>query len=188
MTALVITGSPRKNGVSSIMTKCFEDLWREASGENQIILIDSYKTAAKPCIHCGECKKKNSCIYNDLDVLDAALKTAGALVVSSPVYVQSFPAPFKAILDRMQRYFEEKYALGVSNPIPKHKRALFMTAQGSQERPLLMEEQLRLSLRLMNATLERSIAVLGTDFREPDFDFIRKEIRLFIDLFTNNPA
>ncbi|MDR0552286.1 MAG: flavodoxin family protein [Spirochaetaceae bacterium] len=190
---LLITGSPRKNGVTARMSCFAKEAWLEGGG--RLSVFDAYSIAPKPCTHCGHCKTKPSCIYDDLNELDTALKRASALVIASPVYVMGFPAPLKAILDRMQRYFEEKFTLGNPCPIPLRKPALFLAACGAanngangspaagSDAPELsyMKEQLIISFRLMNARLAGTYLMRGTDTLTPDYEQARRDIAALVN-------
>jgi multimeric flavodoxin WrbA len=147
------------------MARVFSTLWLQTAAGRRITEINAYDAGIKPCIHCGHCKTTPSCIYNDFEQIDAALRRAAILVIASPVYGLSFPAPLKAIFDRLQRYFEEKFVLGNPAPLPRHKPALFLSACGSNDRRgfAIMTEQLDLSFRLMNATRIYSVTAANTD-------------------------
>jgi NAD(P)H-dependent FMN reductase len=110
------------------------------------------------------------------------------LVIASPVYGLSFPAPLKAIFDRLQRYFEEKFTLGNPAPISRRKPALFLAACGSNDTRgfAIMTEQLDLSLRLMNASLVHSVTVANTDTTPPSPDYLQKELCAAVSALTNS--
>ncbi|MDR2500424.1 MAG: flavodoxin family protein [Treponema sp.] len=164
--ALALIGSPRKNGATMGLLRCFMDQWEtRGGGREDVTVINAYQPALKPCIHCGYCKQNRGCVYQDFEPIDRSLRKADLLVIASPVYGLGFPAPLKAVFDRTQQYFEAKRSLGIPNPIEKHKPALFLAAFGSpQPRGLdLMEEQIRLAGLLVNAALEHTIIAAHTD-------------------------
>ena len=187
--ALLLTGSPRKDGVTAQMARLFSTLWQQSAAGRCVTEINAYKVNVQPCVHCGQCKTTPSCIYDDFDQIDAALRRSSLLVIASPVYGLSFPAPLKAIFDRLQRYFEEKFALGNPTPIPRHKPALFLSACGSTDSRgfARMTEQLDLSLRLMNATLVHSVTVANTDTAGPIPDYLQKELSAAIAALGTAP-
>jgi multimeric flavodoxin WrbA len=170
-------GSPRRNGVTAALTECFIDLWQ--SPEHEVTLIEAYRKTINPCIHCGYCKRIQGCRYDDdFTLIDRALREANLLVVASPVYGLGFPAPLKAVFDRTQRYFEAKFSLGVKNPIENYKPALLLAAYGSTDSRgvAIMQEHLRLAFRLMNASLEHTIAVPNTDRIPVNKETLRSEM------------
>jgi putative NADPH-quinone reductase len=133
--------------------------------EDTVRIIHAYKTALKPCIHCGYCTHTPGCVYEDFMPIDRALQEADCLVVASPVFCLGFPAPLKAIFDRTQQYYEAKFSRGIQKPMQKPKQALLMVAFGSPDPrgAAIMEEQLRLLLHLFNARLQHTILAANTD-------------------------
>ena len=184
--ALLLTGSPRRNGITAQMVRSFSALWLQPAAGRSVTEIHAYDAGIQPCIHSGHCKTTPACIYDDFGQIDAALRRSSLLVIASPVYGLSFPAPLKAIFDRLQRYFEEKFTLGNPAPIPRHKPAIFLAACGSNDSRgfARMTEQLDLSLRLMNATLVHSVTVANTDTMRPSVDYLQKEVAAAIAACT----
>ena len=103
-----------------------------------------------------------------LDQIDDMIRRADMLVFATPVYNLTFPAPLKAIVDRFQRYFEARFALGLRPPIAKPKRAALLMTQGSGD-PFgaqAIEKQLRMTFTVMNTQLDE--IVLWTDTDRPE--------------------
>ncbi|MDR3335366.1 MAG: flavodoxin family protein [Treponema sp.] len=166
MTTLILKGSPRDDGVTAAMVRCFLPLWdRLMDRKNLVTVIDAYQAKIKPCIHCGHCTHTPGCVYDDFIPIDRGLQEADLLVIASPVYCLGFPAPLKAIFDRTQQYFEAKFSLGIQQPVQKHKLAFFFAAFGSPDPRgvKMMEAQLRLAFKAMNATLEHTFIAPHTD-------------------------
>ena len=117
------------------------------------------------CTGCKACAKEEGCGYPDLDALDKSLRACDLLVVASPVYNFSFPAPVKAWLDRTQRYFEARFALGKKPPIPKHRQAVLLLARGSQDDDAVevCTDQLERAFAVMNTSLSACVLWEGTD-------------------------
>ncbi|MDR2521202.1 MAG: NAD(P)H-dependent oxidoreductase [Spirochaetaceae bacterium] len=178
MPALILTGSPREDGVTARLAACFERVWGEARG-GPVCRFDAYALAARPCSHCGFCKTVSGCVHSDLDGFDAALRQADFVAVAAPVYMLGFPAPLKAILDRSQRYFEEKFCRGIALPTGGPRGALLLTACGSggADCTSMLERQLGMALPLWGARLVRTIAARNTDRIPPDFAACEAEMR-----------
>jgi multimeric flavodoxin WrbA len=176
-TAFIITGSPRKDGVSARMAALFAQQWRAAAPDNRVVTVNAYEAAVKPCIHCGHCRKALSCIYDDYAVFDEGFKSADVLVAVSPEYGLGFPAPLKAVFDRTQRYYEAKVARN-ETPFAKHKKALLFTASGgpSAQGASFMREELALVCKLVNAELCAAVSVRNTDRTAPDYAGIGADI------------
>lgn len=98
MKTLVLFGSPRKNGQTA---KMLEVLLEKISGEVEI--IDAYKTEIAPCKDCRLCWKHNKCSIKDNfnEIYEKAIE-ADNIIVASPIYYFSLPAPLKTIIDRFQ--------------------------------------------------------------------------------------
>ncbi|MDR0525864.1 MAG: flavodoxin family protein [Spirochaetaceae bacterium] len=180
--ALVLMGSPRRNGATAELVRCFTDLWQ--SRRHEYTVIEAYQAAVKPCVHCGYCKRALACRYDDdFSLIDRGFREADLLVVASPVYGLGFPGPLKAVFDRTQRYFEAKFSLGVEHPIEKHKTALLLAAYGSKSSRgvELMEEHLRLMFLLLNASLKGTITAPNTDSIPVDSHRVAGELKLFLN-------
>jgi len=65
-------------------------------------LVDIYKLNIGYCTDCGTCYAKGDCTLNDdfPDLFDRMMNADG-IVLSAPNYVDSVPAPMKAVFDRM---------------------------------------------------------------------------------------
>jgi multimeric flavodoxin WrbA len=183
-TAFVMTGSPRPNGWTAKMAAIFSEMWKNAAPGNEMIGINAYAAAVRPCVHCGGCRKTPSCVYDDYGAIHAGFQKADVFVVASPVYGLGFPAPLKAIFDRTQQYFEAKFARGAALPLFKHKKALLLTASGSADpkSAAFMKEELALLCKLLNAELCGVVSVCNTDRVEPDNAYLRGEIAAAVGL------
>lgn len=161
---LLLFGSPHSNGATAKLTQEFLQTIQELD-DVQIIRFDAYQGNYHPCTACGFCQKQEACVFPDLNDFDAELRRADYLVVASPVYGLSFPAPLKAIMDRWQRYYEARFALGIRNSVPKPKRAVLLAAYGSKDElgVDIMKQHLHLAFSVMNTTLVQVAAWADTD-------------------------
>lgn len=100
MKVLILNGSPRKDGNTSIavneMVKTFE-----AEGiETEVIQVGNQNI--RGCMACGGCSSKGSCVFDDaVNEIAAKFEAADGLVVASPVYYASPNATLIACLDRL---------------------------------------------------------------------------------------
>ena len=100
MKTLLVNGSPRQNGNTSVaLAEVAKTL--EAEG----IETDTFWIGAKPvrsCVACGKCRETGRCAFDDDAANALAAKGAGAdaLVVGSPVY---YGQPNGALLALLQR-------------------------------------------------------------------------------------
>jgi multimeric flavodoxin WrbA len=171
--ALVLFGSPRKNGYTARMLHTFE---ARIAPAYRIVRLNAYELRAEPCIGCGYCEKTEGCRYRDLDQLDSLLRSADLLVVATPVYNLSFPSPLKAIFDRMQRYFSARFSMGIRPPISKHKKAMLLLTCGadSDEGLKVISRQLQMTFTVINAELTQTVLWKNTDREGEDVSALHK--------------
>lgn len=115
MKVLMINGSPRKDGNTSIalgeMRKTFE-----AEGvETEIVRVGNQNV--RGCIACGRCGETGKCVFDDVvNELAPKFQAADGLVVASPVYYASANATLIAVLDRLfySSHFDKTMKVGAS--------------------------------------------------------------------------
>ena len=112
----VLTGSPRGAGLTNAMTRIFLD-GREAA------VFDLYEVSPLPCTACCACEADARCAKRDLDGVFDAIGRSDRLVIASPVYNYSFPAPMKAFFDRLQVFYNHPVP-----PDPARTCALLLSA------------------------------------------------------------
>lgn len=98
---VVITGSPRKNGNSSAMTKAFIQAV-EAKGHT-VTLFDAATSNVGGCHACETCfKTGKACSFDDdFNVIAPAIFEADAVIFTMPVYWYSIPAQIKGVIDKL---------------------------------------------------------------------------------------
>ena len=112
---LMLNGSPRANGNTSVALKEMEQVFKDNGIETEIIRVGNKDI--RGCIACGSCYEKGKCVFNDM-VNELALKfeEADGLVVASPVYYASANATLIACLDRLfySSHFDKTMKVGAS--------------------------------------------------------------------------
>lgn len=177
---LVIFGSPRKNGSTAALVNAF------TSALPKGVLIDRfdcYDTPPIPCNDCRYCHSNNDCAYDDLNGLYERLENSDILVFASPVYNLSFPAPMKALIDRMQRYWAARFKRGVCPPITRSKRAILITSCGSGTDSDMLERQLKPVLTVINTLLTHTIHYTDADKSEPLDSSFMQAAKAAVQLF-----
>lgn len=161
---VIVFGSPKIYGNTRELLNGFTSPFRE-SKEWGITEFDVYRMNPHPCTACGVCKEKEACKFHDLDMFDKKLRRADLLVVASPIYNYSFPAPLKALLDRTQRYYEARFSLNVRPSIEKHRNAVLLLTMGSDDdfSITVTKHQLERAFSVMNTELIECIACKNTD-------------------------
>lgn len=115
MKVLIINGSPRANGNTTVavdeMVKAFE----QNEIETEVVQIGNMDI--RGCISCGTCYKKGQCVFNDIvNELAPKFEEADGLVLASPVYYASANATLIALLDRLfySSHFDKTMKVGAS--------------------------------------------------------------------------
>jgi multimeric flavodoxin WrbA len=112
---LILNGSPRVGGNTTIALKEMEQIFTENDVEVENIQVGNKDI--RGCIACGSCANTGKCVFNDL-VNDIAPKfeAADGLVIASPVYYASANATLVALLDRLfySTHFDKTMKVGAS--------------------------------------------------------------------------
>lgn len=161
--AIVLFGSPNENGYTARALNKLIELIKDQYDFN---IINSYKVNIRACVDCKLCSKESKCIFDDFKNIDTLIKSSELIVIASPVYNLSFPAPLKAIFDRMQLYFNSKTILKV-NPIEKPKSVILILSYGTNDHNIVefILKQLNPIMLLLNSHLIRKIIIKNTDLK-----------------------
>ena len=100
MKVLMINGSPRPNGNTSVALREMETVFATEGIETEIIQIGN--KPIRGCIACGKCAEKGRCVFDDaVDEIAPKFEACDGLVVGSPVYYASANATLVAFLTRL---------------------------------------------------------------------------------------
>ena len=100
MKVIIINGSPRKDGNTSIAVGELDKVFRAEGIETEIIQIGNMDI--RGCIGCASCKKNGKCVFDDIvNETAAKFKDADGLVVASPVYYASANGTVVSFMDRL---------------------------------------------------------------------------------------
>ena len=115
MKVLIVNGSPRINGNSSILVKELKGIFAKENIE-----VDEYQIGSKAvrgCMACGYCYTHGECVFKD-DVNDLAkrFESADGLIVISPVYYGSANGSIISLLDRLfySSHFSKRFKVGAA--------------------------------------------------------------------------
>lgn len=101
MKAVLICGSPRKNGNTEIMLRKCMEKFTKATIESELILLGEKKLS--PCIACMGCKNnKAECSIkgDDFHEIFKKMLDADIIITGTPVYFGSATAQIKTLIDR----------------------------------------------------------------------------------------
>ena len=100
MKVLMLNGSPRVNGNTSIALAEMEKVFAEEGIEFETIQVGGQ--AIRGCMACNVCAKKGKCVFDDaVNEIAPKFEACDGLVVASPVYYASANATLVALLDRL---------------------------------------------------------------------------------------
>ena len=100
MKVLLINGSPRMNGNTTLALEEMIKVFHEDGIETEVVNIGN--KAIRGCIACGTCRDRGQCVFDDeVNVCANKFEECDGLVVASPVYYASANATLIAFLDRL---------------------------------------------------------------------------------------
>ena len=100
MRVLMINGSPRKNGNTSIALAEMERIFQEEGIQVETVQLGAQDI--RGCIACLSCKKKGRCVFDDLVNQTAPkFEAADGLVIATPVYFASANGSLISFIDRL---------------------------------------------------------------------------------------
>ena len=115
MKVLMINGSPRKGGNTSIALGEIKKIFEEQGIECIEVVVGNKDI--RGCIACNSCYEKGHCVFDDeVNQLAPLFEEADGLVVASPVYYASANATLIACLDRLfySTHFDKTMKVGAS--------------------------------------------------------------------------
>ncbi len=100
MKVLMLNGSPRPEGNTSIALREMEQVFQAEGVETELIQIGNRDI--RSCVACGGCAKLGKCVFDDIvNELAPKFDASDGLVVGSPVYYASANATLVALLTRL---------------------------------------------------------------------------------------
>ena len=115
MKVLILNGSPRVNGNTSIALQEMDKIFANEGVETEIVQVGN--KAVRGCIACGRCAELGKCVFDDVvNELAPKFEEADGLVIASPVYYASANATLIAVLDRLfySTNFDKTMKVGAS--------------------------------------------------------------------------
>lgn len=115
MKVLLINGSPRVGGNTSIALDEMVKVFQEEGVEAEVVQVGNQ--AIRGCIACGRCGELGKCVFDDaVNEIAPKFEEADGLVIASPVYYASANATLIALLDRLfySTHFDKTMKVGAS--------------------------------------------------------------------------
>jgi len=122
---LVIQGSPRADGNCGVLAGWAAEEAGALGKKARVVYLDDL--SIRPCIGCYQCYNTGSCTFDDdMGDLIGSLRSAGLLVVCSPVYTNTVPGGLKIFMDRCQAYHAERSLFSM----PREKQGILLSVAG----------------------------------------------------------
>ncbi len=131
MQVIAFLGSPRKNGNSSILLQ--EAVRGALEGGHAVRTFNLPRLNIRPCLNCGGCDDSGACVIEDdeMGAIYTAIREASRIILASPIFFSGVTAQAKAMIDRCQALWCEKYLLKRPIPAgPEGRKGLFLTVGG----------------------------------------------------------
>lgn len=115
MKVLILNGSPRVNGNTSIAIKEMESVFAAEGIEYETIQVGNKDI--RGCVACGGCAETGKCVFDDMvNEIAPKFEEADGLVLASPVYYASANATLVALLHRLfySSHFDKTMKVGAS--------------------------------------------------------------------------
>ena len=115
MKVLIINGSPRENGNTTIAVNEMVKVFETEGIETEVVRIGNKDI--RGCTACGSCGKTGKCVFDDpVNELAEKFEKAEGLVVASPVYYASANGTLISCLDRLfySTHFDKTMKVGAA--------------------------------------------------------------------------
>ncbi len=132
---LGLAGSPRRGGNSeTLLDQALAGARSRGAETNKIVVND---LVMRGCQHCDGCLRTGFCIIeDDMQSLHRQLREVDRLILSSPLFFLGPPSQVKAVIDRCQALWVEKYLLKIRHQFASdgsRRRGMFMCVGGMQK-------------------------------------------------------
>jgi multimeric flavodoxin WrbA len=165
MKIVAFQGSPREGGNSDILLN--EALKAVKEAGHEIILFNLNTMDISPCQDCGQCEDSGVCVIeDDMVIINKAIREADRIILASPIFFFGLSAQTKAMVDRCQSFWCEKYLL--KKPIPEGplgRKGLLIVVGGMKKETGIQccESTAKAFFRTLNVPAHESLGFLDID-------------------------
>src|SRR5512143_1999611 len=166
MKTIAFLGSPRKDGNTELLLKEAIRGVEEASG-GDVAVFNLNLMNIKPCQDCGGCEKTGECVLDDdMAKIYPEIRTADRIILASPIFFFGLSAQSKAMIDRCQSFWCEKYLLRKMIPEgPFGRKGLLLLVGGMKKEIGIQcgEATAKAFFRTVSVPEHKTVAFLGVD-------------------------
>lgn len=165
MKVIVFNGSPRTEGNTEILLKeTVKGIKRE---EHDVRIFKLNDMNIKPCQDCGGCEETGECIINDdMSEVYTAIRQADRIILASPIFFFGLSAQAKAMIDRCQVFWCEKYLLKKQIPEGSYGRKGLLLLVGGMQKEIgikCSEATAKAFFRTVSVPGHKTLSFLGID-------------------------
>lgn len=162
---IAFLGSPRENGNSEMLLK--EAIKGIETFGLKVKTFNLNALNIKPCQNCGGCDETGSCIIDDdMSEIYADIRSADRIILASPIFFFALSAQTKAMVDRCQSFWCEKYLLKKPVPEGPHGRKGLLLLVGGMKRDIGVQcgdATAKAFFRTVNVNHHKVLSFLGVD-------------------------
>ena len=166
MKIIAFNGSPRPGGNTEVLLN--EALKPLRAAGHEVRVFELNKIVIRPCQDCAGCLKTGICIHKDDAMCEiyGAIRAAERIILASPIFFSSVSAQTKAMIDRCQSFWCEKYLMKREIPAgPRGRKGLLllvggMTKEGSET---CSEETAKAFFRTVSVPQHKVLVYKGID-------------------------
>lgn len=139
MKVLGILGSPCLDGNTAQLLDAVLEGARISGAD--VERLDLARMKINPCMECRECDSGSGCIQktDEMPRIYRAIREVDAIVIASPIFFMGVTSQTKAMIDRCQCFWTEKYVNKVRFYDGKRRpKGLFVSCAGSNK-PIVFE-------------------------------------------------
>lgn len=110
MKVVAFLGSPRVEGNTELLLN--ETIRAVKEEGHSVTLFRPSEMKLSPCLNCGGCEETGECIIeDDMVKVYKAIRKGERFILASPIFFFGLSAQIKALIDRCQSFWCEKYLL-----------------------------------------------------------------------------
>ncbi len=135
MNVVAFLGSPRVDGNTELLLN--ESIHAIEEEGHSIVIFRPSEMDISPCTNCGGCDETGECVIeDDMGKIYKAIREGDRIIVASPIFFFSVSAQLKALIDRCQAFWCEKYLLRRPVPEGPHGRKGLLLMVGGMKREI----------------------------------------------------
>jgi multimeric flavodoxin WrbA len=158
-------GSPRIHGNTDLLLEEALKPIRETG--HDIVSFKLNLMNIRPCQNCGGCTKTGVCVVDDaMTEVYAAIRSADRIILASPIFFFGLSAQAKAMIDRCQAFWCDKYLLKKTIPAGPHGRKGLLIVVGGMKKEdgiHCAETTARAFFRTISVPEHTTVSFLGVD-------------------------